>query len=767
VHRYAVRHPGVTIGLCLAGLAISWVLIWPPAFNSSAQVLLQSDQRQFNTYNELRESLDGRAIIAIVIDRIDVFTDAGAQRLDRITRAVQSIEGMTNVTSLTTPDRPLRQGMKLVRAPFIPIEGATPDQWEQIKQQVTGNLIARNVMVSPQGDAAMVLAVSGRQLAAGEDRQRLRDDLLNAIEPFDDVYVISYSVIDGEMRQTARRDALRFVPAAIIVTIGVLLITFRRPKLVAAMLANQLIVLLTLPVLLSIHAALAGVMSGHDQPPGFDLYTSMLLPLTAAIHLALQVHVTAACLRSAAPTIDQRIQQGVKQVTRPTLVAAATTVVGLLSLAFSEVQPVVRFAIVGAAAVVVAAIYTLGPGMALIGLALGERTIPQPSRDDRPSQPQPRAGGLLGWGIAVALLLGALIPGVVMIRTDVRAIEMLNQQSMTRRAAELIDRKFGGANLFMVEITVADDNAPGRMPINDPQLLRFMRDKRQAVARIAGVGDAYDYSQAFSMVNRIWHGDDPAYDRLPDSALGHAITSGLLETFQLPFIEKLRLDDGRTAFILLRTASMPSRDYLHLLEQVMATVERDVPPGITVRPRTGLHNILQQDRQLVAEQKRSGGITLLAVFVIVALAWRSFWMGLAATVVSALPVLAMLGLAGYTDTSINSITMMTASVVLGLVVDDAAHLLDMAARRRREGRAWPDAIAGALVAKRRPIICTSLVLGSILGLFGLSAFPPVRAFGLLSCAALAAALAAVLVLLPAMMLAAARWRADRAADQSS
>jgi len=218
-----------------------------------------------------------------------------------------------------------------------------------------------------------------------------------------------------------------------------------------------------------------------------------------------------------------------------------------------------------------------------------------------------------------------------------------------------------------------------------------------------------------------------------------------------PSIKKLRAGEGDTAFILVRTGSMPSRDYLALLEKVMAEARRDAPPGVTVKPRTGLHTILEQDRTLVADQARSTGITLGAVLAIVLVVWRSPWLAVCVTAASALPVAAMLGLAGYTGTSINSITMMTASVVLGLAVDDGAHLLDAALRCRREGMPWRDAVSAALRVKRKPIICTSVILGGMLGLLGLSSFPPVRSFGLLACLALLAAMAAVLALLPGLM----------------
>jgi len=753
-----VQRPVLTVALLLGVLGLAWLWAGPPTFNSSAWVLLQGDQRNLATYNELRDSLNGMEIVGAVIDQIDVFSEQGAARIDAVSRAIAAVPGVENVTSLTTDDRPVRDGMGIAMRPYIPSGSAAGQEidWPAIRRRVMSHLIARNVLVADDGRAAMVLAISDRQLEADADHAALRQDLQQALAPFTGVHLIAYSVVDGEVRQTVRADAMVFIPAAGVLMIGILLITFRRVKLVAAMLINHALVLAALPPLLEAYAALAGWVLGREVVTGFDLYTNMLLPLTAAIHLALQVHVVAACLRAGGDDTPTRIALGVGRVRRPTLIAALTTIVGLGSLAFSGIGPVARFAIVGAVMVTFAAAYTLGPGLALIRWGLpAARASRQSSQDMDALKPDGPPHHFQRWAGPVALILFALLPGIGMIRTDVRAIEFLNPRSPTRQAAELVDQRFGGINLFMIEFSPTPDAAttPTATPVNDPAFLRLIRDRRRQIAQLPGVGAAYDYSQAFSMINRVWHGDDPAHERLPESRFMHAMIGGLISSTTLPFIEKLRTPRGDAGFVLVRTASMPSREYLALLEQVMALARADLPAGVSVRPRSGLHTVLEQDRRLVYEQAGSTALTLGFVLVMTLLIWRSPPLAMAVTAASGLPVLAMLGLAGYTDTSINSITMMTASVVLGLAVDDAAHLVEAALRRRREGMGRRDAVHEALRAKRRPILCTSAILGSMLGLFALSSFPPVQAFGTLACAALLASLAAVLVLLPAVM----RW----------
>jgi predicted RND superfamily exporter protein len=79
---------------------------------------------------------------------------------------------------------------------------------------------------------------------------------------------------------------------------------------------------------------------------------------------------------------------------------------------------------------------------------------------------------------------------------------------------------------------------------------------------------------------------------------------------------------------------------------------------------------------------------------------------------------------------------------------------------RREQGTPRERLTAALAAKARPVTTTSAVMTVVFGLFVMSWFPPVQVFGALGALSMACALAATLVLLPALLLGRAAGRVD-------
>src|SRR5690606_8018654 len=94
---------------------------------------------------------------------------------------------------------------------------------------------------------------------------------------------------------------------------------------------------------------------------------------------------------------------------------------------------------------------------------------------------------------------------------------------------------------------------------------------------------------------------------------------------------------------------------------------------------------------------------------------------------------------------------LVATVALGIVVDDTVHLLH-AYREERALRPTRAALVAAIERSGRAVVLTSLILSGAFATYLLSPLGFVRVFGLLACLTFAAALAADLLLLPALVL---------------
>ena len=122
-----------------------------------------------------------------------------------------------------------------------------------------------------------------------------------------------------------------------------------------------------------------------------------------------------------------------------------------------------------------------------------------------------------------------------------------------------------------------------------------------------------------------------------------------------------------------------------------------------------------------------------------------------------LPILVTLGTMGGFGVPLDVGSAMVAAVVLGIAIDDAIHFLGAFRRARLDaghdghGRSGAEAVHDALAETGRAILGTSVALALGFVLLLLSPWKSIASFGLVSAVAIAAALLAALVVLPALL----------------
>ena len=136
---------------------------------------------------------------------------------------------------------------------------------------------------------------------------------------------------------------------------------------------------------------------------------------------------------------------------------------------------------------------------------------------------------------------------------------------------------------------------------------------------------------------------------------------------------------------------------------------------------------------------------------VMAIVYRSPPAGLLVMFPNVWPMALIFGLLGYSGTVVDIGTMMTASVAMGVSVDDAAHYITWFRFGVAKGY---DRQTAAVYAYRNAAVAmaqSSIIVGLGLAVFGFSSFVPTRMFGLLMLTLLAWGLFADLVLMPAIL----------------
>ena len=139
-------------------------------------------------------------------------------------------------------------------------------------------------------------------------------------------------------------------------------------------------------------------------------------------------------------------------------------------------------------------------------------------------------------------------------------------------------------------------------------------------------------------------------------------------------------------------------------------------------------------------------ITPLMMFVS-----RSIRAGLVAMIPNVLPILIIFGAMGWMNIPIDIGSMMSASIALGVAVDDTIHFLSWFRVNVKQLRNRKEAIIASYKRCATPTLQAACISGLGLSVFAFSTFTPTQRFGWLMLTILVAGVVAELILLPAIL----------------
>jgi predicted RND superfamily exporter protein len=218
-------------------------------------------------------------------------------------------------------------------------------------------------------------------------------------------------------------------------------------------------------------------------------------------------------------------------------------------------------------------------------------------------------------------------------------------------------------------------------------------------------------------------------------------------------VRDLVAPEARAALVRARVSDLGSR----ALDAVYDRVELGLAGLAQTRPGwkfelAGMSVVSARNiRQLVRDLGSSLLLEVAVIGFILALAFRSPLAGIVSLIPNVFPLAVIGSLLALTGRSLDPATVIVFNVCLGLAVDDTVHVLSALARHRRAGLSIATSVRRAVVETGNPVVIGGLVLAVGFAAVTASSVPSLASFGLLACAAVAAATVAELILLPALL----------------
>ncbi len=167
---------------------------------------------------------------------------------------------------------------------------------------------------------------------------------------------------------------------------------------------------------------------------------------------------------------------------------------------------------------------------------------------------------------------------------------------------------------------------------------------------------------------------------------------------------------------------------------------------------TGSYPVLYAAQRTLLNDLLNSFLTAFAIiFPVMAWILRSFVAAALAMIPNVAPVVIAFGLMGWLAVPMDIGTMLTASVALGIAVDDTIHFLTWFRRSIHSGHSIPQAIHIAYARCARAMVQTTAICGLGLLVFSAASFAPAARFAVLLFLLLICALFGDLVLLPAIL----------------
>ncbi|MCA9035477.1 MAG: MMPL family transporter [Planctomycetaceae bacterium] len=446
----------------------------------------------------------------------------------------------------------------------------------------------------------------------------------------------------------------------------------------------------------------------------------------------------------------------------PCVLSALTTAMGSASLIVSELTPIRQFGIYATIGVILTAavVLTLVPGLLLLFPVKRTSSLNTASARLETAHDQTKQH-TDAWRFLAGLLQRTRLPLVILILFMIICACGLPRVKTSIRVETL----FPGDSRILQDYRWLEDHIGPLVPIEI--LVTFQKDcrlhDRQRMELLYEIDRSLSKRPSLSRTTSAlaFFPPIPEESNLPRvmriNALNRAIA---LSKAGFQQADMLRVDEnGEYWRMTARTSALHPVDYGQLLREVDQASQEfliqnaDKYSSVSVST-SGIMPLVHEIQGRLLKDLFSSLLSALAVITLtMTIVEAGIINGLVAMVSNVFPIVVAFGMMGWLNQPLDIGSVMTASVALGVAVDDTLHFLTFFRRGSAQGYDRKHATLYALQHCGAAMIQTSVSCGLGLFIFSFSDFVPTSRFAILMVTLLLLALVGDLLLLPAILIA--------------
>jgi len=291
--------------------------------------------------------------------------------------------------------------------------------------------------------------------------------------------------------------------------------------------------------------------------------------------------------------------------------------------------------------------------------------------------------------------------------------------------------------------------------VSEPEYLKNLKAFADWYREQPETINVFVFTDTMLRLNKNMHGDDPAWQKLPESrdlAAQYTLLYEMSLPYGLDLNNQVNVDKSATRMVAT-VRDMTNNELMALEERAQAWLKANVPSTMTTIGTGTLMMFSHLADTNTTSMIVGSVLALILISGILMVALRSVKMGLLSLVTNILPAGVGFGLWGVLSGEVHMGLSVVVSMTLGIVVDDSVHFLSKYLRAKREkGYSTEESITYAFTHVGKALGISTLVLIAGFGVLMASHFAMTTDMALLTVWIIVAALAANFLFLPGLLL---------------
>ncbi|MEH6534628.1 MAG: MMPL family transporter [Photobacterium frigidiphilum] len=630
----------------------------------------------------------------------------------------------------------------------IDAKNLTPGELLSRKQISIDEPLLVNQLVTPSGEVTainVVLQYPEKSLmevpeavnAARALRDRIETDFSGI-----NISLTGVSMLNNTFSEVGQMDAGTLMPLMFLVILVMAWLILRS-------FAGTISILLVIAFSTIVGMGVAGFFGVKLTPISMSATTVILtLAVADSIHILISMR---GLMREGLPKIEA-IPEAVRLNFMPVTITSVTTIVGFLSLNFSDSPPFWHLGNITAVGIGAAWLFsiTLLPSlMSLLPVKVKEAHEAEWSQTMMTRLADFVIANYRKLLVGISVVVLVFIAFIPTITFNDQWVEYFDERVEFRTDSDQALKHFG---LYPIEFSVPALNTGG---ISEPEYLGHLEKFVLFLRSQSEVIHVYSITDIMKRLNKNMHGDDQSFYRIPDNrelSAQYLLLYELSLPYGLDLNDRINVDKSatRVTAMLHKATTSETKIFLANSRQWMA---ENWPEYMQAQPTSAQVMFTYITDRNVQNMITGTIAAIFAIALIMIVALRSFRLGMLSMIPNGLPLLMTFGawalLVGEVGFSVATV----ASISLGIIVDDTVHFLSKYVRARNEkGLSAEDSIRYAYRNVGMAIVVNTIIL--IVGFLVLttSAFKLNVDMGLMTIMSILFALLLDFLFLPALLL---------------